>query len=462
MFSLSNHEATGKIALTGLKSLAGYKKVGWFIYMPGKSAQEAHWAFGKGKTADGELLKSFTAAAKEGAKKVYHGKLIQVKLEGETKRVFDPKGKSPAAAKVLMDAIFVSGKAGMAMLFPRLPNFIFYDPKLMAVEEVEEEEVDAANVEEADAAQEPEEEEEPLDAESSSAPIISKILKMYREAQSVYDAILEASAENPDEEILTQVDTIWQDFSALANKRALSLRDATSLANALESSTTFLQRLSNLSVVLVSKQSSTSNDPAAYINLLERTEPDYLKAIKSGGAVGPEIKQLIAEVKLAWENSAEQAESENYDGAMKIISELAKGKLAQLLTLRNAQPQTPPGSRLVEQRKFMLNRWNRIPGELSAELQNLIVQIDAKKADKSPQELADALELNLLELTGAIQDELDAAINAGDASLIKGLRGRIVGNPLLKHLVKSPLVDGSRFQRVLLSALDEVEQNLSN
>ena len=65
MFSLPNHEATGKTALTGLKSLAGYKKVGWFIYMPGKSAQDAHWAFGKGKTADSELLKSFTAAAKE-------------------------------------------------------------------------------------------------------------------------------------------------------------------------------------------------------------------------------------------------------------------------------------------------------------------------------------------------------------------------------------------------------------
>jgi hypothetical protein len=64
-------------------------------------------------------------------------------------------------------------------------------------------------------------------------------------------------------------------------------------------------------------------------------------------------------------------------------------------------------------------------------------------------------------LLSGIQAKFDQAVNAGDMSIIKGIKDEYEGDELIQHLVANPFISGAKFHSVVLSALEEIESNLA-
>jgi hypothetical protein len=154
--------------------------------------------------------------------------------------------------------------------------------------------------------------------------------------------------------------------------------------------------------------------------------------------------------------SAQDRGSEGeFDKAFQILD-----KLEALLNAKG--PETLASKdRLVKERQFMLTRWARIPAELKVAFDQYKKLLIKEQADPNPDELIAAMEAYLLDLLAKIQDDLDAAINAGEMSRFVGLRTRVATDKLLAHLLEAPAMDGAKFQGAILTAMDEIEAALA-
>jgi hypothetical protein len=144
-----------------------------------------------------------------------------------------------------------------------------------------------------------------------------------------------------------------------------------------------------------------------------------------------------------------------FDKAFQILD-----KLEALLNAKGPETPTSKG-RLVKQRQFMLTRWTRIPAELKVAFDQYKKLLIKEQADPNPDELIAAMEAYLLDLLAKIQDDLDAAIDAGDMSRFVGLRTRVAEDKVLVHLLEAPAMDGAKFQGAILTAMDEIEAALA-
>ena len=137
--NLKEYGSDGTETKNGMKAICNSKKVGWFIYIPGKSPLTCFWALGLGAAANSNIMQEFALYATEQGLRIFTGKLLKVNLDGMDKRVFAPKGKAPPAAKIHGDALLMGIKAQMGLHIPLTALQIFFDPKVM--NEVKDDEV---------------------------------------------------------------------------------------------------------------------------------------------------------------------------------------------------------------------------------------------------------------------------------------------------------------------------------
>jgi hypothetical protein len=128
----------------------------------------------------------------------------------------------------------------------------------------------------------------------------------------------------------------------------------------------------------------------------------------------------------------------------------------------------PPAPGLVKKRKFLADRWQRIPEEVRADLQKLKEAIEREMPSEDADELIELAEDYLDDVYNEMKDAVDDDINSGDAqyknaiSTIGAFRTKIAVEPLIQHLKTNKLKLEVSVESILLDALAEVEQALAN
>jgi len=118
---------------------------------------------------------------------------------------------------------------------------------------------------------------------------------------------------------------------------------------------------------------------------------------------------------------------------------------------------------LVAKRKFLIERWTKIPPQVKANLKALQDGIARNTPNENAAELTKLSEEYLDEFYDEMKDAIDDDINSGDAqykgaiATIQAFRDEIASDPLIQHL-KIAKID---VESILLGALAEVEQNLA-
>ncbi|UXH76188.1 hypothetical protein [Roseateles amylovorans] len=223
-----------------------------------------------------------------------------------------------------------------------------------------------------------------------------------------------------------------------------------------------------------------ASDPAvqAFDALRAQVEPRVREAVAPG--VPAALAEQVRAIATAWDMVDELAGRRDHARAMRVLKRLSEGEaLTRLLAARRAAGTgTGPGAGagaetsaagapakagpgLIQQRRFMLERWARIPAELRAELRTLTQALIAEGGDPDPKQLAEVIDSHLRDLLDEVQAQLDDALNAGDMSALQGLRGRVESDGVMAHLLKTPVMDGSRFKRAVLDTMDEIENGLA-
>ncbi|MBC2836458.1 hypothetical protein [Paragemmobacter straminiformis] len=125
----------------------------------------------------------------------------------------------------------------------------------------------------------------------------------------------------------------------------------------------------------------------------------------------------------------------------------------------------------VAKRVFLLERWKKIPGELSIELGALNKSIASKVPVEDPDDFCKGVEdwfgAILSEMQTDLTDAIDESINAGDDSfaavgkVINGkFRPRIASDRLVQLFKKGSLLPGSPFEEAFEKAFAEIETGL--
>jgi hypothetical protein len=129
-------------------------------------------------------------------------------------------------------------------------------------------------------------------------------------------------------------------------------------------------------------------------------------------------------------------------------------------------PEIAPGT--VQKRKFLLERWARIPEEISLDLQTLKQALERDLPDEDADLLIELAEDYLSDFYVDMKEAIDDDINAGDSKYqnaiqtIGDFKARIATEPLIQNLKKNTLGAAVSIDAILLRALDEVEQGLAS
>jgi len=192
-----------------------------------------------------------------------------------------------------------------------------------------------------------------------------------------------------------------------------------------------------------------------------KVEAEYLEALKKAD------DKLASQLRVLHTFATEQAEAGAYDRAFKAVDRL-KPLLQQALSSQGpggAGGEIATGT--VAKRKFLLDRFNRIPGEVKANLRPLRAKIATEVPDEDPKQLVDGIETMLGEFYGEMREAIDESINAGDgdyAAAIKTideLKKKVQSDALVQLLMRDPLKSGVNVENLLLSALGEIESQLA-
>jgi len=183
--------------------------------------------------------------------------------------------------------------------------------------------------------------------------------------------------------------------------------------------------------------------------IFENNAHTFVTAKASGGLAKKLAKALLAETGVRY-----NVQVRNQDRSVTLDSET------------DVDPDATAGS-LVEKRKFLLERWQRIPLEVSANLKALKDAIEREMPDEDADELIELSEDYLDDFYSEMKDAIDDDINSGDPQYqsaigaIQGFRTRITSEPLIQHLKTNALHANVEVESILLDALAEVEQALA-
>jgi hypothetical protein len=139
-------------------------------------------------------------------------------------------------------------------------------------------------------------------------------------------------------------------------------------------------------------------------------------------------------------------------------------------TAPEGQPETDTdvSKGLVAKRKFLIERWQKIPPQVNANLKALKDAIAREMPEENADELIGLSQAYLDEFYGEMKEAIDDDINSGDAkyqsaiATIKSFRDEIASEPLIQHLKANPLGANIDVESILLGALAEVEQTLAS
>lgn len=132
-----------------------------------------------------------------------------------------------------------------------------------------------------------------------------------------------------------------------------------------------------------------------------------------------------------------------------------------------AREETGIAQGTVKKRAFLMTRWQKIPGELKAEIAKLQASMALDVPEEDPDSLTASIQSSLDDFCEEMQDALDEAINAGDpgysksVKLIGEFKKRVQSDKLIQHIKNNPFDGGADVEPVLMSALDEMQQTLS-
>jgi hypothetical protein len=197
-----------------------------------------------------------------------------------------------------------------------------------------------------------------------------------------------------------------------------------------------------------------STDEARWRARRKTIEEPYLKAIKEQPGNAGKLRAVLA-------YADGKAEARDFGKALQGLDSLDK-----LLQAPTAAP--PPASGLVKKRKFLVDRWQRIPQEVRADLQKLKEAIEREMPGEDADELLELAEDYLDDFYGEMKEAIDEDINSGDAqyksaiTTIGDFRTKIAQEPLIQHLKTNKMKVKLSAESILLDALTEVEQALAS
>jgi hypothetical protein len=125
-------------------------------------------------------------------------------------------------------------------------------------------------------------------------------------------------------------------------------------------------------------------------------------------------------------------------------------------------------SGIVAKRKFLIERWQKIPPQINANLKALKDAIAREMPSEDAEELTKLSEEYLDEFYGEMKEAIDDDINSGDSQYksaidtIRAFRVEIASEPLIQHLRTNPLGANVDVESILLGALSEVEKTLAS
>lgn len=134
---------------------------------------------------------------------------------------------------------------------------------------------------------------------------------------------------------------------------------------------------------------------------------------------------------------------------------------------QQARDETGIAAGTVKKRTFLATRWQKIPGEMKAQVDLLRAEMIADVPEENPAQLADSVQASLDAFCEKMQDSLDSAINAGDPgfessiALIDDFRSWVENDKLIQHIKNNPFDKGADVEPVLLGALDEMKSVLA-
>jgi hypothetical protein len=144
----------------------------------------------------------------------------------------------------------------------------------------------------------------------------------------------------------------------------------------------------------------------------------------------------------------------------------------QQTTAAGAEKTPETGNRapsdLVRKRRFLLERWQKIPPRINNDLKALKDAIARELPREDAEELMALSEDYLDDFYDEMKDAIDDDINVGDLqhrkaiATIEAFRDKIATEPLIQHLKKNALKANVTVESILLDALSEVEQTLAS
>jgi hypothetical protein len=209
-------------------------------------------------------------------------------------------------------------------------------------------------------------------------------------------------------------------------------------------------------------QTEKKSPQQEYEAMLEASRDDYVDACKAQNA-GPEAVKLIERLRVMWDFAEGKAQNGAYDSAMKAMLKIGEeGLFARIRELQAAASGKPVSNKLVEQRKFLLTRWQQIPAELSGHVSELQADLAAQLPEEDTASAIAKLNGYLKTLLATLQGQIDKVIGGGASDIsLDTVRKEIDGDEVLSCLGKYPLGDGHAFRETILQAVEEVETHMA-
>jgi hypothetical protein len=222
---------------------------------------------------------------------------------------------------------------------------------------------------------------------------------------------------------------------------------------------TLLDEVEQLVGSAAASSATPPDDPAAAFAARLK---DLLPRIKAaaGTSAGDAAKLLASEAGV-------DARKQEFAAALVLLerAEAAlQGRGAPAADAARPTPDAAPPPGLVAKRRFLVERWRRIPPEIRAELEKLRTAIERDGPQEDAAELVGLAEEYLDDFCGAMQDAIDDDIDAGDPQYrnaiasVRAFRADIATEPLIRHLAQNANV---AIETILLDALAEIEQALA-
>jgi hypothetical protein len=220
---------------------------------------------------------------------------------------------------------------------------------------------------------------------------------------------------------------------------------------------TWVSRVLGVDVTGAETGANEDNDQASWESALAALEPRLRTALAGQVKNADELRAIR-------DYAEEKAQAGDYVAAMKSMATLQS-------RLELTEGPTAPSQAMVNKRKFLLERWQLIPGELEARLSALNTTIAARLPHEDSDTFCAEVGTWFGQIIDTFASEFDESvrdsITVGDtkysavAAVLNELRSRLAEDELLSFMKTSDLLDGGAIEAAFTGVIDEIETALS-